>query len=166
MIRRPWRRGTPQQAVSAQIFIDIGPVDTMAPASDFPPLPLFRRSVEQARIPCQWDGDGASVHEIDCQAVVVNGNRLHTLVSFGRRNIHTMPPIAVSDGHEPDAAVLPTASLRSHIMALSTWASARSLPSRRLNQHGRTEVRSPHGCRNTTDIRHDASPSAWSFPGS
>jgi hypothetical protein len=112
------RWSAPQQAVGAQVFIDIGPMDTMAAAGDFPPLPLFRHSVEQARVPCQGDGDGVAIHEIDCQAVVINRNCLHTLVSFGRRNSHAMPPLAVSDGHEPDAAVLPTLLLRSPYYAL------------------------------------------------
>jgi hypothetical protein len=62
-------------------------MDAMSTARDLPPLPLFRRSVEQARVPRQGNGDGAPTHEIDRQAVIIDRNYLHAAVRVFRLNV-------------------------------------------------------------------------------
>ena len=47
------RRGAAKQAFRTQVFVDIRPVNAVAAAGDLPILSLGRRSVEQARIPCE-----------------------------------------------------------------------------------------------------------------
>lgn len=89
-----WRGRAAQQAVGAQIFVDLRPVDAVAAAGGLPLGALFRRGGEEAWIPGERDGDGAAVHQIDDQAVRVTADIGDAFIGDLDRNIHAMPPAA------------------------------------------------------------------------
>ena len=65
-----WGRSTTQEPLNAEVFIDIWPMDAKATAGQFPVLTLRGRRMQEAGVPGQWYGDGASVLQINGQLVV------------------------------------------------------------------------------------------------
>ena len=52
---------TPQQSFSAEVFVQIGPVNAVASARDFPIVALGGRGGQQAREPNKGHGDNPAV---------------------------------------------------------------------------------------------------------
>ena len=65
-----WGRCTTQESLNAEVFIDIRPMDAKASAGQLPVLTLCGRGVQEAGVPGQWHGDGASILQINGQLVV------------------------------------------------------------------------------------------------
>jgi hypothetical protein len=87
---RRWR--TAQQAFGTQVFIEIGPMEAVAAAGDFPPVTLLWGSVQEPRIPSQRNNDGSAVHEIDGQTVRRAVDVRHAFIRRERENTHATPP--------------------------------------------------------------------------
>ena len=65
------RLGSPsKQALRAQVFIDVWPMDAVAPAGQLPVRPLVRRRVQEPRIKGQRHRDRPAIGEGDDHAVV------------------------------------------------------------------------------------------------
>ena len=68
------RRRAAQKTFCAQIFVDIGPVDTVSASRDLPPPSPRLRCRKQAWVPSDRHGDAAPIHQIDRQPVFPNMN--------------------------------------------------------------------------------------------
>ena len=72
--------GTTQQALSAQVFVNIRPMDSVTAARQLPMVALLWRRVCKSRIPRQWNGYRAPIHQIDHQARVALVEQLDSIL--------------------------------------------------------------------------------------
>src|SRR5271170_3437365 len=87
-----FRRGrATKQAFSTQVFVDIGPVDAVAPARNLPVLALGGRSIEQVRVPDERHGDHAAIAQGNAERVVVECDVQHSLICCRCRKTHSRP---------------------------------------------------------------------------
>src|ERR1044072_5252561 len=98
------RGGTPEQAIGAQILVDLRPVYAIARTGLFPDRTLRGRSGQQPRVPGEGHRDAAAIHEIDDEIVRVAADIGDTLVGDPSRNIHATPS-ATSRGAFPPTRV-------------------------------------------------------------
>src|SRR5262249_20325789 len=88
----PRCRRPSQQALGAEILVDIRPVDAVSATSDFPILPLLASGREQSRKPRERNRDTPAVNQIDYEPVVVELNVLDSNIrsNFSQRT-HSTP---------------------------------------------------------------------------
>jgi hypothetical protein len=84
-----WGRCATQEPLNAEVFINIRPMDAKASAGKFPVLTLRSRGVQEAGVPGQWYGDGASVLQINGQLVVAAANISDPFARIS----HEIPPM-------------------------------------------------------------------------
>jgi hypothetical protein len=87
------RRRPTQESFSAQIFIEIGPVDAITGAADLPIPALLRGSIEKPRVPSQGNDDCPPIEEVDGHGVISEMNVLHALARLNFRTLHSISPI-------------------------------------------------------------------------
>ena len=75
LAQRTYRRCAAQQALRAQVLVEVGPVDAVARAGWLPARALRRCRIEQPGKPGERDRDGAAVHERDAERVGVDSGR-------------------------------------------------------------------------------------------
>src|ERR1700676_727720 len=93
------RRGrASQQSFGAQILVDVGPMDSVAAAGNFPVLALRGCGVEQPWIPDERHGDDAAVAQAHADRVIGELDVQHALIRIATRRrcrkTHSMPPEA------------------------------------------------------------------------
>jgi len=71
-----------KESRSAEIFVDLGPVDTFTIADQLAVVPLLRGGVEQARVPDQRHREGTPVSEGDDELVVRDADLLDAFISY------------------------------------------------------------------------------------
>ena len=54
-------------SLHAEVFVQIGPMNAIAFADQFPVISFFGRSIQQTGIPDKWGRNAASVRKVDCQ---------------------------------------------------------------------------------------------------
>src|SRR5664280_158035 len=102
------RRST-QQALGADVLVDVWPMDAVSAAGNFPIAALLGSALEQPWIPCQRDRDRAAILQADAQRVFVETDVGHSLICRYCQNTHSRPPRAVAD---LPARLIVTCSLR------------------------------------------------------
>src|SRR5580658_220777 len=94
--RRPRRGRASQQSFGAQILVDVGPMNSVTAAGNFPVVALRGCGVEQPRIPDKRHGDDASVAQAHADGVLGELDVQHALVRTAMRRrcrkTHSMPP--------------------------------------------------------------------------
>ncbi len=82
-----------EEVLDADVFVELGPMNS-APLADKPPIASFRgRSVKQPRIPGQRNGNRPAVGKLDDQIIVAEAYASggdHAF--FGARKTHTVGP--------------------------------------------------------------------------
>ena len=79
-----------QQAFGAEVFIDVGPMDAVSTAGDFPVRALLRRCFGQPGIPRQGHGNTTAVHETDRQHILGYFDILYALISAQCQSNHKL----------------------------------------------------------------------------
>src|SRR5208283_3153473 len=90
-------RRSPQQALGAKVFIDVGPVYPVSAAGDLPVAALLGGGMEQPRIPCERDRDRASIFQATAYRVLIEAHVRHSFICRYCQNTHSRPPRAVAD---------------------------------------------------------------------
>jgi hypothetical protein len=85
-ILRRWRSA--QESFRAQMLVKIRPVNPISSTAGLPMCPLRWRGPNQARIPCQRNGDRPPVCQVHGQQIVSDGQILNALVSAECQNAH------------------------------------------------------------------------------
>lgn len=83
---------TPKQALDAQIFIDIRPMDTFSIAQQLPILALLRSCIQETRVPRERDAQGAPIRQDDRQLVIAEPHILSAGNSVIQRSGHSRHP--------------------------------------------------------------------------
>jgi len=149
-----------QEAFGAEVFVEVGPVDTESSAGDFPVAALFRGSVEQARIPDQRHADHPTITQGDSQSVFIERDVEDSFICCYRRRTHSTPPKIVGR-FRPLSIVscgVRVREIRNFLLVAPGRAKIwrRNLPGR----HGYAAVRSARGCKSRSDTDQTERPSA------
>src|ERR1035438_9967348 len=94
---RGGRRRSTQQALGADVLVDVWPMDAVSAAGNFPIAALLGSALEQPWIPCQRDRDRAAILQADAQRAFVETDVGHSLICRYCQNTHSRPPRAVAD---------------------------------------------------------------------
>ncbi len=82
-----------QHALSAQILVNIRPMDPVTRSGKTPICPLLRCRMQQAWIPRQRGCYRPSIEEVNADNVIGEAHITDTLTRFRFLSSHTMPPI-------------------------------------------------------------------------
>src|SRR5208337_1081041 len=97
-------------------LVDVGPVNSVAAAGNFPVLALRGCGVEQPRIPDERRGDDATVAQADADGVVGELDVQHAFICTAMRRrcrkAHSMPPEAADAN--PSSSIVSRAVFSSH----------------------------------------------------
>src|SRR5271157_3925551 len=87
-----------QQPLGADVFVDFWPVDTVAASGNLPVAALLGGSVEQPRVPCERDGDGAAVLQANAQRVPIKRYVRNSLICrYCQNTLSKRPQFAAND---------------------------------------------------------------------
>src|SRR4051812_19772236 len=159
-----FRRGrAAEQACSAKVFVDIGPVDAVASSRDFPIVALCGCGIEQARVPGEWHAEDASVAQRHAECIVIEFNIEYPFVSRYRRRTHAMPPGILQRSPSRLIVLCGVRGRESRNLWPVVQDSARTWPRVRRDRRGCEVVRSAHGCKNKSGTHPSAIP--WACAG-
>src|SRR5206468_8896691 len=80
-----------KHAFDAEIFIEVGPVNSLPIADDFVIVSLLRSRVTQSPRPCQRHTDDAPIHKMESNQIIGNAYLSYPRVSINR-NAHATSP--------------------------------------------------------------------------
>jgi len=75
-----------QQAFCAEVFVYVGPVDSISAAGDLPTGTLRRGCVQEARVPCERHRDRASIHQVHRQRILGEPHVCHSFIGCHYRS--------------------------------------------------------------------------------
>ncbi len=87
----PGSRSASKQALCAQVFIEIRPMDTGPAPADLPVGTLFRRGMEKARIAGDRDNDCTAIQQVHTHRVFCKSNIFDVFFGPNIRTIHSRP---------------------------------------------------------------------------
>src|SRR6266851_10285998 len=104
--------GAPQQALGAQILVDVRPVNAIAPTGHFPALALFGGCRQKPWIPSERHGYAAAIHQVNGQALIIDMNAANPDVWRDFSHSTPPPPVAPARGASAAPASAPRRSRR------------------------------------------------------
>src|SRR5438093_6457383 len=81
-----------QQSFSAEVLINIRPVNAVPGSTDFPICTLLWRRVQKRWVPCKRDDNRSAIHQINRQRVFSKMNVLDAFAGLNVRTVHTISP--------------------------------------------------------------------------
>src|SRR5208337_680235 len=86
-----------QQALGANVLVDVGPMNTISATGELPVAALFGGGMEQPWIPSEGDRDRPAILQANAKRVLIETHVRHSLICRYCQNTHSRPPEAVAD---------------------------------------------------------------------
>jgi hypothetical protein len=92
-----WSRRSAEQALGAEVFVNVGPMDCVTSPSHFPIVPLLGSGVEKFWIPGERNTDFAAVAQRHTESILCKTYVGDAFARLKGGNAHSMPPGVPAD---------------------------------------------------------------------
>jgi hypothetical protein len=150
-----------EQAIRAQVLVEIGPMNSIATTAKRPVVTLRGGRVQQPRVPGERNGNRPTIGKIRAQRIFRQMNVEDAFPSLTIRSSHSRTPGDAVDGRRPSARLGTTHAVKIPGLPRRRPDRARTSLCGRRDRCARGEARSAHDCRSRRDTVPNAARWAW-----